>query len=315
LAAKVRGSLEWRLTLRDVDGLIGRLHDRGGRLLFTPAAAVALGALALAGLAAFVLSAGPARQGLQASSPAVLLFLYPATIVSVVLHELGHALATKAAGRRVNGAGVGWYWFGPMAFVDTSDMWLSGRRDRIAVSLAGPAVNAILGGAAALAGVFLSGLAQAVAWQFAFVSYAAVLINLNPLLEYDGYHVLTDLLDRPGLRRRALGWLGRNLPGALWRPDAWRQHATELAYGLASLLYVTGMVGFTAWLIRGFVEGRLAGVLTPAGAAALAWAAALLFALLVAAGLWRDLGPVGSRRPSPSAPASGRSGVGVGPAG
>lgn len=68
--------------------------------------------------------------------------------------------------------GIGWYWFGPVAYVDTSDMWLEGRWPRIAVSIAGPYANLVLGGLAALVA--------------------------------DGYHVLSDLLDRPNLRPRAL---------------------------------------------------------------------------------------------------------------
>jgi hypothetical protein len=52
----------------------------------------------------------------------------------------------KAFGREVHRAGVGWYWFGPIAFVDTTDMWLDGPRKRILVSCAGPAADLVLGG-------------------------------------------------------------------------------------------------------------------------------------------------------------------------
>ncbi len=45
--------------------------------------------------------------------------------------------------------------------------------------------------------------------------YLGVVLNLNPLLEYDGYHIVTDLLDRPNLRTEALAWVRRAFPGVL----------------------------------------------------------------------------------------------------
>ena len=33
-------------------------------------------------------------------------------------------------------------------------------------------------------------------------------MNFNPLLEYDGYYILSDLMGRPNLRRHSLAWLG-----------------------------------------------------------------------------------------------------------
>ena len=51
--------------------------------------------------------------------------------------------------------GVGWYWFGPIAYVDTSDMWLAGRKERVFVSLAGPYADLVTGGLAALVAWFV----------------------------------------------------------------------------------------------------------------------------------------------------------------
>src|SRR5581483_7317372 len=76
--------------------------------------------LALAGLAAFLIGAGRAPKGESPVGPAILLFLVPAYFLSVLLHEGGHAFTVKAFGYEVHRAGVGWYWFSPIAFVDTS---------------------------------------------------------------------------------------------------------------------------------------------------------------------------------------------------
>ena len=89
-------------------------------------------------------------------------------------------------------------------------------------------------------------------WEFALLSYLAVLLNFNPLMEFDGYYVLSDLLDRPNLRPRALAWLGQGLIPALRTPGRLEGHRLELLYGLTSLLYVA----FSAVLT--FVIYRLA---------------------------------------------------------
>ena len=122
--------------------------------------------------------------------------------VATLVHEAGHAFTTKHYGRTVPYAGVGWYWFSPVAFVDTSDMWLGSRRQRMFVTAAGPCADLVVGAfPAALALALPTGPASAALWIFAVPFYLSFLINLNPLLEYDGYYFVADYLDRPNLRR------------------------------------------------------------------------------------------------------------------
>jgi len=196
----------------------------------------------------------------------------------------------KAFGREVLGAGVGWYWFAPMAYVDTSDMWLAGRWPRIAVSLAGPYANILLAASAALVALSLRNAALvAVLWQFAFISYVGVLLNLNPLLERDGYFVLIDLLERPNLRVRCLRWLGRDLLPALRQPAVLRAHLLELLYGLGTLVYIAVMIGVTIVIYRLTVERWLAHVIPHVVASGLAWLLALAVAVLCTLGVIGEL--------------------------
>jgi putative peptide zinc metalloprotease protein len=222
---------------------------------------------------------------------AVLLpLLVPMRWASVIVHEAGHAFATKRFGRSVGAVGVGWYWFGPIAFVDTSDMWLAPRWPRIAVSLAGPYANALLGGLAALAAWFApSVIAAAALWQFALASYLMVVINLNPLLEYDGYYVLADLLDCPDLRPRALAWLGSGLLPALRTPAGLSGHRVDLIYGVASMLYTAAMAVVMAVAYRLVLQDALAKALPEGAAQALAWVLASAVVGLTAIGVLGNL--------------------------
>ncbi|HEY3067420.1 MAG TPA: cyclic nucleotide-binding domain-containing protein [Methylomirabilota bacterium] len=298
-ALRARGVMEWNWTWRGVDRLAARLYAGGAYLLYTRPGLLLLAIIGVGGLIAFF---STTRSVLHAEKLGglLLLFLIPARLCSVVLHEGAHALTTKAFGRTVGGAGVGWYWFGPIAFVDTSDMWLAARGPRIAVSLAGACADVVLAGAASLVALVIpSPAAGAVLWQFALLSYLAVLINSNPLLEYDGYYVLTDLLDRPNLRHRALLWIGRDMVPALRsrRLAGLHGHRLEVLYGFATLLYVGVLVALTVVLYRLLLEDWLSARISPWAAAGLVWALAAAVVAVVAAAVVSDLRGVGMRHP------------------
>jgi putative peptide zinc metalloprotease protein len=124
-----------------------------------------------------------------------------------------------------------------------------------------------------------------------------VLANLNPLMEFDGYYILSDLLERPNLRPKALSWLGRNLLPALREPERLRGHRLELLYGLSSVLYIAFSAVLTVVLYRLIVQGWMEGFLPDALAAALAWVLAAAVVILAALGVLGEMR--GARRPAP----------------
>jgi Zn-dependent protease len=180
---------------------------------------------------------------------------------------------TKHFGGEVDRVGIGWFWFGPVAFVNTSDMWTKNRRARVAVDLAGIAVNAICAGLASFAALLIAhGPWSMVLWQFVLASWWTVLANLNPLFEYDGFYALTDLLDRPNLRRQALA--------VVRRPADWGRRRYELVYALAGLVFiaVTGALAVGAY--RNLLEPGLARLAGERLGDAGGWLVALAFLLI-----------------------------------
>ncbi len=284
LLAVVLAVLEWNITLRRVDGVLAWLYRNGVCALFTRPAQFLLALTASAGVVLFFADAQQAARTIQEIGPWMLAWAVGMQGIVLVVHELGHAFATKAIGREVHGVGVGWYWFGPVAFVDTTDTWLATRRQRIAVSFAGPYINLLLGGALALAAHWQADPTnQAFLWQFAFVSLMAFVFNFNPLLEYDGYYILSDWLDRPNLRRQALGWLGNGLlPGLKRDRRALREHWFDILFGISSIIYVLCMGWISLVAYRLFFEGWLTNLIPGSLAAALAW---LFVSLVVVASL------------------------------
>jgi putative peptide zinc metalloprotease protein len=116
--------MEWQGSVRGVDGPLCSLYRGGVRLLYSRAGQLALAAVALAGIVAFVLGIGELGAALEGAEAGgwLVLFWVPAYLLAIVVHEAGHAFTTKHFGREVPRVGVGWYWFGPVAYVDTSDM-------------------------------------------------------------------------------------------------------------------------------------------------------------------------------------------------
>jgi putative peptide zinc metalloprotease protein len=299
---RARHLIDWRVALPNADAWFVRAYRSGAFLLYTRVGLLLLSLIALAGLAVFLSAGRGAAAEVSGEHLAVLLpLLLPMRWAQAIAHEAGHAFVTKRFDRSVGSAGVGWYWFAPIAFVDTSDMWLGTRRQRIMVSLAGCFHDVVLAGAASILGLLVAEpLLAALCWQFAFLAYLGVLVNLTPLLELDGYYVLVDLLDRPNLRPRALAWLGQELlPTLRSRGVAGlRGHYTELVYGIASLLYIAFMAYAVTLLYRLTLESWVATVLPAPVAAGLAWAAAALVVGAVGLSVVGDLR--GTRQPAVS---------------
>ncbi|NJN19866.1 MAG: hypothetical protein HC822_28335 [Oscillochloris sp.] len=247
--------------INGLDGFTTQVYRLGGRLLFNRGFVVLHGIIALIGLICFGLLLGGNYNLLDADQMAAsLLALWAALLISFALHELGHALAVKHFGRRVLRGGMMIYYGMPAAFVDTSDIWMSGRRARILVSLAGPLCDLLIGSLAAIAAFLLpQGWLGAAAFRLATACYLAALFNFNPLLELDGYYMLTDGLRLPNLRRRALAFIS----GPLWqklrvRADLSREERIFALYGLLAAAYTTVAVILAAL----FWQEQLIGVLS-----------------------------------------------------
>ncbi|PDW03827.1 cyclic nucleotide-binding domain-containing protein [Candidatus Viridilinea mediisalina] len=234
-----------KLSFTGVDRVAGALHRWGGWALFSIPFLGLLALLVGMGVGFFTMLA---RGELHPYSlidtgnlgPS-LLALWLALLCSFLLHELAHAVAVKHFGRRVLSGGVMLYYAMPAAYVDTSDIWRAGRRPRIIVSLAGPLCDLLVGSLAAIAAALLpeSMLGEA-AYRLAAACYIAAICNLNPLLELDGYYMLSDWLRLPNLRSRALGFIA----GPLWqklqtRARFGREERIFTLYGSLSAIYTT----------------------------------------------------------------------------
>ncbi|MEO1511880.1 MAG: hypothetical protein AAFU70_07400, partial [Planctomycetota bacterium] len=124
-----------------------------------------------------------------------------------VLHELGHASACKAMGGRCTEIGVMLIaMILPLPYCDASSSWRFPETwRRVLVALGGILIELALAAAATIVWAHSEpGALRTVAFNIMVVSGITTFIfNLNPLLRYDGYYILSDITGSPNLANRA----------------------------------------------------------------------------------------------------------------
>lgn len=133
-------------------------------------------------------------------------WLYAAIIVIKGLHEFGHGYFCRKYGGEVPQMGIMLLLFNPLPFVDASSSWAFREKSKRAlVAAAGMIVEIFLASVAAIVWANSGeGLVHTVAYNVVITaSVGTLLFNLNPLLRFDGYHILSDLLEVPNLQGRA----------------------------------------------------------------------------------------------------------------
>jgi len=219
------------LRSRNADRYCAVIYRRGGFLLFTPIALILCLAIAAYAVVA-LLRLWPNAKDMALALASVPLFSTAAMIAIVlavaVQHVLVHALACKAYGRKVHELGF-FLLQGvlPTFYADVTDIFMSSRRARIVVDLAGPLVEVAFGSLAFIAAYWSPpGVGQSLLFAAGILLWEGALLNLYPFnfLELDGYNILADLLAMPTLRQRAMKLLPK-LPRRLARGP--RLHKTE----------------------------------------------------------------------------------------
>jgi putative peptide zinc metalloprotease protein len=172
-------------------------------------------------------------------------------VVQTALHELSHAITCRYYGITVREIGVGLlFYVVPAAYVDRTDAYrLTDRRSRVAISLAGVALDALwLGGYAYLA-THAAGAVGQVAGILMWVQIAMLIGNLNPLLPTDGYHALEAGFGAVNLRARAftaLRCLVLRRPVPSWLAARGRgRRTTYHVFGVICLAYAALIAALT----------------------------------------------------------------------
>ncbi|NOT96739.1 MAG: hypothetical protein HOP00_10580, partial [Nitrospira sp.] len=174
----------------------------------------------------------------------LLWFLFP---IIKVLHELGHAFAVKVFGGEVHEMGIMLLVFSPVPYVDASaSSAFPSKWQRAVVGAAGMIVELVIASVAMFVWVSVEpGAVRTLAYNAIMVAgISTVVFNGNPLLRFDGYYILADLIEIPNLRQHANTYLGYLCERYLFgREEAQVSHATPgerawfVGYSVSSFVY------------------------------------------------------------------------------
>ena len=278
-----------RLPLIDPDEFLGATLPFARVFLSWAGALVFVGvvgyALMLAGAHWSQLTGNIVDRVLSAQNLAVLLVAYPFV---KALHELGHGYAVKRWGGEVHEMGIMFLVFMPVPYVDASaaaafrDKWR-----RVLVGAMGILVELFLAALALFVWLNVEeGLVRAVAFNVMLIGGVSTLFfNGNPLLRFDGYYVLSDLLEIPNLGNRGNRYIGYLIQRYLFGVHDAESPAT--ARGESAWLFVYAVASFCYRLfivtvIALFVASRFFVI----GIVLALWAVTLMLVVPLAKQVW-----------------------------
>ncbi len=279
--------LSFRVPLWDPDSFLSR-HVHRVAWCFGRGARVAIAAVLALGVLLLVLNAGAVADFAQRElgTGRMLLMLWLAFPLMKALHEMAHAFAVKVHGGEVHDLGVTLLMLTPLPYVDASgSVGFAKKRHRINVAAAGIVVEALLASLALPAWLLLEpGMLKDLAFAVVFIgAFSTLAVNGNPLLRFDGYHVLCDAAELPNLgQRSAQYWhylLKRrllNLPQVRFGALARGERPWLVAYAPLAWAYRTGLMVLLAVLAAQWSAALGLGVLALAawsGAIKPAWTA------------------------------------------
>jgi putative peptide zinc metalloprotease protein len=141
--------------------------------------------------------------------PVDLLVVLGLSLVSALFHECGHATGCRYGGARPGVIGVGIYLVWPSFFTNVTDSYRLSRAGRLRTDLGGLYFNLIF--MLALAGIYAAGSAQVLLLVIA-VTHLEMLDQLLPIVRFDGYFILSDLIGVPDLFARVVPIVKSALP-------------------------------------------------------------------------------------------------------
>ncbi len=212
--APAQSLFHWKLPLANPDALLDWLYPRL-RGCFTPTFVGLMCVTLLTACAIFVLNADELALGLESVvSLEGLLFVLLTVSLVTALHELAHALTCRHFGGRVADMGVLLLYFLPCFYCNVGDTYLfRAKRERLWVFFSGGFFELFVWALAVLGWRLVAPgtLASRALFVVAAVSGVRSLFNFNPLIQMDGYFMLSEHLGIKNLRRQALSGLGRVL--------------------------------------------------------------------------------------------------------
>ncbi|MCA9297909.1 MAG: PqqD family peptide modification chaperone [Phycisphaerales bacterium] len=209
-------------------------------------------------------------------------------IVTKAIHETGHGVICKRYGGQVPEFGLMLLVLFPAPYVDASSSWsMASKWRRIAVAAGGMLFELFVASIACWVWVFTRSdtgdqpLITQIAYNAIFTaSVSTVLFNANPLMRFDGYYMLSDLLEVPNLMQRSMNQLKYFFQKHVYRMPNPTPPTTVPAETVILYIYGIGAMCYRIFLffsITLYVMGKLFAI----GLVLAVWTGAMWFILPV----------------------------------
>lgn len=201
------------------------------------------------------------KQSRDVLAPDNLIYLYLSMVAVKVVHEFSHAFCCKKFGKanesggHVNAMGIMFLVFMPLPFVDASSAWTFKRKgQRALVGMAGVMFELFVASIAVVVWANTStGALHIIAYNIIFVASVSTLVfNGNPLLRFDAYYVLSDLIEIPNLRQRSWQYYYYLVKRYVWG----LKDAMNPGYGAGEKVWL-GFYGIASMIYRVFICVRI----------------------------------------------------------
>lgn len=176
-----------------------------------------------------------------------LLLLWLVFPLTKALHEFGHAAAVKRGGGEVHDLGIVMLLMIPIPYVEASASTVfKSKFYRAVVGASGMAVELFIAALAFYVWMMVepSPFRAALFNVMTVAGVSTLVFNGNPLLRYDAYYILSDLIEIPNLASRSTRYWGYlieryafGVSGAQTAEDRPTEKAWLLVYGVLSIVY------------------------------------------------------------------------------
>jgi len=245
---------QFRIETGNIDKLANFLFDKIFFIFFNKIAYAVYVMASIAGMVLFVRLFLQNQYSIWEVRDSAAIGSFIAIIINLILtsiHEAAHLFATKYFRQKVNRGGLLLYLGLPCFYVDTNEIWLAGRKARLAVSWAGPWSTIIVSSLSTLL-IVLSPefIYNEILYKFAIWGFVGAIINLNPLLELDGYYILIDWLKKPLLRKNSFAYIKNLIRDITFQKSTGKLEWDKITYGILASVWSFISIGIVVFVIE-----------------------------------------------------------------
>jgi len=187
---------------------------------------------------------------------------YLLAVVALGVHEIGHGHACKHYGGRVPAMGFALIYLAPAFYTDTTEGDVKGTRfERLIIALAGVWAELIIWALATP--IWWATPPDTLAHNAAYVmmlitGISSALINWNPLIKLDGYHMLCEILGIVDLKEASTAYVSAWVKNHIWGlPVEVPYVPKRRRFGYALYALLSGLYSYTVLYVLAHFVGNV----------------------------------------------------------